>query len=421
MAIAHTAKGNRIAIRAGAVLPERFGGIVEIHHRATVVTEIELLPVFDHRIDLPARHGAKVFAATGARVVTKNFQRHDGAAIHAVRRPHADDENVVAIAGILERALDGLAGGRIKHREPPALERRDLAPVAEFHLGPLRRARHARQGFIITPHEISTELDIDIPVAPPRDPDEAAGAAPSAGGPHLRRQQTARLLRRRIEHHQIALLGTNADVHFAVRPDGEAARIHFRRVHPAQVFHRAALGIEADEFCLWIRAGVELAVRAGVVLPEVILGGGWLAHDFNSFLRLLRIKAQDQCTIPRAEINFSIRPGDQRPRARPLRRVELPRLARVGVHLHQEKLSADLVEIEIERLAAAPVRPDDAAHQTAFAHRNAQRLKLPNFGRFRREGGRETKKDQRPKVDGFHRWRHHVQPVRHGQAPLKSD
>ena len=51
------------------------------------------------------------------------------------------------------------------------------------------------------------------------------------------------------------------------------------------------------------------------------------------------------------------------------------RASRVGIHLDEEQLSADLVEIEIERLAAAAVRADDATHQPAYANRNAQRLK----------------------------------------------
>src|SRR5256885_14202501 len=41
-----------ISIYSGAKLPERLGGIVEIHHRAAVVTEGKLSPLFHHRIDL---------------------------------------------------------------------------------------------------------------------------------------------------------------------------------------------------------------------------------------------------------------------------------------------------------------------------------------------------------------------------------
>jgi hypothetical protein len=143
-----------------------------------------------------------------------------------------------------------------------------------------------------------------------------------------------------------------------------------------------------------IGAGVAGVPLAGVILPEVILGDGWLADDFDAFLRLLRIKTQNETTVPGAEIDSLVRPGNQCSRARPLRGVEMPRLAGVGVHLHQEHPSADLVEIEMERLAAASVVDQDAAHQTAFAHGNPKRLEFPGVGRCRGENRAEAQKDQ---------------------------
>ena len=56
----------------------------------------------------------------------------------------------------------------------------------------------------------------------------------------------------------------------------------------------------------------------------------------------------------------------------PCGRVKLVRLAGVGIHLHQEQRRGGLVEVEVKRLAAAAVRADDAAHQPADAHRDAE-------------------------------------------------
>ena len=126
------------------------------------------------------------------------------------------------------------------------------------------------------------------------------------------------LLRRRIEHDQVALLGADAHVHLAVRADRDAARVHLGRVHPAQVLHRAGLGIEADELGLRIGAGVELAVLADVVLPEVLLGGRRFADDLDALAGLLRVEAQDQPAVPGAEVDLLVRPGDERPGARTL-------------------------------------------------------------------------------------------------------
>src|SRR5207302_1212472 len=88
-----------------------------------------------------------------------------------------------------------------------------------------------------------------------------------------------------------------------------------------------------------------------------------------------RIKAQDQGAVPAAEINFIVRPDNERPRARASRRVELPCLAGIRIDLHQEQQPAELIEVEVQRLAAAAVRPDNAPHQTTFANRDAEGLK----------------------------------------------
>ena len=80
------------------------------------------------------------------------------------------------------------------------------------------------------------------------------------------------LARCRVEDNEVAFPRPDADVHFAIRPDREASRIHFTRVHPSEVFHCSSVWIEADELGIWIRAGVEPGVLADVELPKVILG-----------------------------------------------------------------------------------------------------------------------------------------------------
>ena len=87
-------------------------GIVEVHHRAAVVAEVELAGVFEHRIDLAARHAAEVLAPSGARVIAEDLQRHRRAAIDRAAGPNADHEDHVSRAGVLERALDDLPGPR---------------------------------------------------------------------------------------------------------------------------------------------------------------------------------------------------------------------------------------------------------------------------------------------------------------------
>ena len=136
--------------------------------------------------------------------------------------------------------------------------------------------------------------------------------------PQPLRQNAAMRPRRRIVHHQVAFLGPDADIDLAVRPHGDAARIHLRRVHAAQVFHLAGRRVEAHQLRVRIRAGVELAVLAEVVLPEIRLAGRRFADDFDALLRLPGIEPQDQPAVPRAEVDLPVRPGDQRPRARAL-------------------------------------------------------------------------------------------------------
>src|SRR4030095_3198226 len=179
------------------------------------------------------------------------------------------------------------------------------------------------------------------------------------------------------EGYEVALFRADCDIDFAARPDSNAARVHLGRVHPSEVFHCAGLRVEAHDFRLRIRAGVELPVLADVVLPEVVLGRRWFADDFDSFLRLLRIEAQNQGPAPGAEVNLFIRPDGERPSARPLRRVESPRFTAVGLNLHEEKFSAELIEIEVKGFTAAPVRSDKTAHQAAFAHGNSKWLEAP--------------------------------------------
>src|SRR5688572_7143456 len=98
---------------------------------------------------------------------------------------------------------------------------------------------------------------------------------------------------RRIEHREVSFLGPETDVHFSTRPNREAARIHLGWMHAAKVFHRPGLRIKANELRVWIRAGVQLAVFAGVKLPEVLLGRRRFTDDFKTLLRLLWIETQD--------------------------------------------------------------------------------------------------------------------------------
>src|SRR5262249_1606904 len=156
----------------------------------------------------------------------------------------------------------------------------------------------------------------------------------------------------------------------------EAARVHFGRMHSAQVFHNPAGRIEANKLRIWICAGVELAVLRDVKLPEVLFGCRRFADNFKTLLRLLWIEAQDQRAVPRDEIKLLVRPGNESAGARAFGCVELPRLSGIGVHLDEKQQSADLIEIEVECFAAATVRPNDAAHQPTFAHWNSERLEV---------------------------------------------
>src|SRR5207244_12717848 len=96
-----------------AELPVRLRGMLESHYRAGVVAKVEFLLVCEHRIHFAARHSAQMRAPTGARIMAEDLQRHRGAAIHTVVRAHADHENIITGAFILEAALDGLARSRI--------------------------------------------------------------------------------------------------------------------------------------------------------------------------------------------------------------------------------------------------------------------------------------------------------------------
>jgi hypothetical protein len=208
---------------------------------------------------------------------------------------------------------------------------------------------------------------------------------------------------RRIKHDEVAFLCADAHIHLSIRPDRDTTRIHLARVHAAQVLHLAGLGIIADQLRLRIGAGVKLAVLAQVVLPEVIFAGRGFADDFDSLAWFPRIEAQDQPSVPGAKVDSLVRPGDERPGSRAFRRIELTRFARVGIHLHEEQLPAELIEVEIERLATAAVRADDATHQPAHADRDAQRLK-PG-GRYRAHGWDRKKRETERAKFHFHRTR----------------
>jgi hypothetical protein len=57
-----------------------------------------------------------------------------------------------------------------------------------------------------------------------------------------------------------------------------------------------------------------------------------------------------------------------------------------------------LVEVEVERLTAAAVRADEAAHQSAFAHRNPEQFKASVFGKRRGEAGDAAQNEERTKA-----------------------
>ena len=69
--------------------------------------------MFEHRIHFAAWHSAQMRATTGARVVAEDLQRHRCAAVHTVARAHADHENIITGAFILEAALDYLPRSRV--------------------------------------------------------------------------------------------------------------------------------------------------------------------------------------------------------------------------------------------------------------------------------------------------------------------
>src|ERR1019366_9218736 len=109
VAVAYSAEVDRVPIRAGPKLPSRLGGIIEGHHSAGVVTDVELAVVLDHRIGLTARHGAKMLAAPRSWIVAKDLHGHRRAAIDCPTRTDANHENHVSGARVLEGAFDHLA------------------------------------------------------------------------------------------------------------------------------------------------------------------------------------------------------------------------------------------------------------------------------------------------------------------------
>jgi hypothetical protein len=109
-----------------------------------------------------------MLAAFSRRAVAKHLQRQRGAAIHTVRGADADHEDVVAIARILERALDALARLRLQQSEPAAAEGCDYSPVAKLQLRSVGRPLDRRYMVIVQTHQVRAELRIHIAVAPPR-------------------------------------------------------------------------------------------------------------------------------------------------------------------------------------------------------------------------------------------------------------
>src|SRR5438552_13934835 len=166
-----------------------------------------------------------------------------------------------------------------------------------------------------------------------------------------------------VEYDQITFLRANPDIDLAIRTNGEVASVHFGRMHPTEVLHHAGQRIKPNQLRIRVGAGVEFAIFSRLELPQVILARRWFADDFDASVRLARIKPKDQRAAPCSKINFLIRADAECPRARSLRCVELMRFARIGIDLDEEQLSAELIEIEVERLAAASVGPDNATHQ----------------------------------------------------------
>jgi hypothetical protein len=72
--------------------------------------------------------------------------------------------------------------------------------------------------------------------------------------------------------------------------------------------------------------------------------------------------------------------GDASPGPWAFRRVEPSRVARIRIDLDQEERVADLIEVEVERLASVTVRADDAPHQAADADRDAERFEPAKTG-----------------------------------------
>src|SRR4051812_30736612 len=113
------------------------------------------------------------------------------------------------------------------------------------------------------------ELGIDVAIRSPRH----SHRAPAFSSFQSWRQNAAMLGRRRIIDDKVAFFRADSDIYFAIRSGRHASRIHFGRMHPAQILHRAITRIKPDELGVRISAGVEFAVLASVELPEVILAG----------------------------------------------------------------------------------------------------------------------------------------------------
>src|SRR5947207_10646115 len=110
------------------------------------------------------------------------------------------------------------------------------------------------------------KLSINLSIGPARNSHRAPRLIPlqSFG------QNAAMFASGGIEHDQISFLGANADIDFPIRPDRQAARVHFARMHSAEVFHRVRLWVESNQLGVWVSAGVKLAIFARVELPKVI-------------------------------------------------------------------------------------------------------------------------------------------------------
>src|SRR5512139_4075141 len=98
-------------------------------------------------------------------------------------------------------------------------------------------------------------------------------------------------------------------------------------MHAPQVLHRAGPGVETRQLRARICTGVKLPVFPGVELPKVAFARSGFADHLDAFLRLLRIKPQNQSAVPGPEIDSLIGSQDESPCAWALWSVELLCLA----------------------------------------------------------------------------------------------